>query len=108
MLLIDPVFFYGNAFDEVFLDNHLENCFITGSIPDVIRIDDGNRTIGTDAKAVGLCAKDSSVFCKARFVQPSLQVFPGLIAFLARAAFVFCLIAAEKDVSLQVRMPERT
>jgi hypothetical protein len=86
------------AFNQVVLDDALENRRVALAIPGAFRIDDRNRTALTDAQAVGLGPQYATLIRETEFLQPPLQELPRGQAPLLVAALRRRLVAAEKDV----------
>src|SRR6185369_2413261 len=67
-------------------------------VPRPFRIDDGDRPLLAEPKAIGLRPRDPAPFGELQFGEPLLEVFPGGEPDLFLAALRLRLIAAEKDV----------
>jgi len=86
-------------FDEMFLNDALEDRRIARAVPHAFRIDDGNRTAFADTQTIGFRAQDAALLRQLQLLQPPLEELPRGKAALLVAALRLCLIAAEKDVA---------
>jgi hypothetical protein len=90
----------GLAADQMLLDDALEICLVTMSIPDSFRVDDGDGSFRTDPQAIGLRTEYAALRVdESEFVEAFLEELPGFFLLTGRRA-----VAAdtEKDVSLIV------
>ena len=83
----------GDAFAIQDIDSGMNS-----SIPDPFGVDYGDRTVGTDAKAVGLSALDAAVFGEAELLELRLQMFPGFRREFAAAARLLGRLHAKEDM----------
>lgn len=70
-------------------------------IPDVVGPYDRDRPCHTDAQAIGLGAIDAALLVELKFLEPRLEVFPSLGAYLAAAAGGLFQFGAEEYVALR-------
>jgi hypothetical protein len=85
-------------FDEMFLNNALENRGITFSVPGTFGVHDSNGAAFADAQAVRLRAQDAALLRQLQLLEAPLEELPRRKAALLVAALRLCLVAAEKDV----------
>jgi hypothetical protein len=99
----EDVFFDDLAFDEVFLDDALQNFGCAGVIPDAFGINDSDGTVHANAETIRFCAKNDRVvaLAHAEFFEAIFEVFPGFDAVLLRAALRFGLVGAKKDMAME-------
>ena len=87
------------------IDDAIEVLGIAVAIPYALGVNDGDRTAGADAQAVGLGPLHSTAIGQAEFLESLLQVLPRLERTVFVAALRFALIAAEEDMALQTGKP---
>ena len=58
-MLHEGEFLHNLVSNEMFLDNSFNHHGVSGPIPDALRIDQHDRTFGTDPQTVGLGAKNA-------------------------------------------------
>src|SRR6187401_1763117 len=79
------------------LDDALEDFGRAVAIPHPFRIDHRDRTFAAHAQAIGLGTRDT-VLGQVELFQPPLEIIPGLVRILARAALGLALVTAQEDV----------
>jgi hypothetical protein len=90
------------AANEVFLDNTFKNLWGTGMVPGSFWIDDSDGAALTDTQTVRLGPVNAAGAGQFKFLQPSLQEFPGEQAGFFIRAFGLGLVTAQKNVALDL------
>src|SRR5712692_5993466 len=87
------------AFDQVLLDDLLEDRRRAGMIPNRFGINDGDRAVRADAQAVHLAPVNEWLRPRQlQFLEPLFQVLPRLDGLLARRTMGIGLIGAQKNM----------
>jgi len=90
------------------LNNLFDDRWVTRSIPDPLGIDDSNRPALTHAETVGLRAEDATALGEPKLTQPSFKVIPRRQPTCLVAAFWFCLVGTEQDVTCRCDHTDRS
>src|SRR5690348_6499321 len=88
------------------LDDALEHVGRARVVPGALGVDDRDRAVLADLKAVGLGAVHAALADEAELFQATLEKLPGLEPVVLVAALGLGLIAAEKDVAADDRDAE--
>src|SRR5688572_2747961 len=95
----ESVFLDDAAFDEMLLNDPVQNFRRDGVIPGAFRVHDRNRAVLAHAQAVGLRPENARLaFGEAELFQAFLQVFPRFKPFVTRGALRFRRIRTKKNM----------
>jgi hypothetical protein len=95
----DEEILHHTAIAQVLVDDAIERRGIAGSVPCAFGIDDRDRPVFTDLKAMNFRPEYSPVPSETELFQTTFEVLPSYERSLAVAALRLRLIAAEKDVT---------
>lgn len=87
------------------LDDLLKDFGGAGVIPHLVGIDDGDGAVFTDAQAIGFGAEDAAVLAEAELLEAGFKIVPGGKPRFFGTTFGLGLIAAEKDMPLDLIDP---
>ncbi len=87
-------------------DNPVEIFRRAISIPNPIRINDGDWAFRANAQAIRLCALNATMFAQSRLLQAFLEMLPTRCCYIRDAATLFTIPHAQKDMSTGFRQPE--
>ena len=85
--------------EQMLLDNSLEHRRVAVTVPSALGVHDGDRATFAHAQAIGLRAQDTAASRKAKLLEATLEIAPGLQPTVLLAALGVCLIAAEEDMT---------
>lgn len=92
--------------DQMLLDNSFEDRGVTGVVPGALRVNQSDRPLFTDSKAIRFGPVDPPLFGKPQLFQALLEVLPGNHRAVTVTAFVFALVTAEKDMPACIRITQ--
>ena len=97
-MLGDDVVRHDSPADQMLLNDSFENRRVAVPVPGAFRIDGRHGAFRADPEAVRLRPKHAAFLRKAEFLEPALQILPGLEAPRAVAALRRLWVRTEKDV----------
>jgi hypothetical protein len=95
------------SFDQVLLDNSLDDIDSAGVIPGPLGINDCYRALRADLKAIRFRSIYSALSGQVQILESMLQVLPGLEAEFSVRTPGPGLVATQEDVALDLLYPHR-